>query len=40
MKQNYGKVFNPGLNSYDSSRAIVETIQTDVALAKSCGQVG
>jgi hypothetical protein len=39
VKENYGKVFGPEINSYDSSRAIIQTIKSDASLTKACGQL-
>lgn len=39
VKENFGKIFSPELNSYDASRAIVNTIKSDAKLAQACGNV-
>lgn len=40
MKQEYGRVFSPEQNSYDVSRQIMNVIQNDSALAKTCATLG
>jgi hypothetical protein len=40
IKNNYENVFVPANNSYDSSRAIISTIQSNPVLAQSCARIG
>ncbi len=40
LKANYGKVFDPANNSYDASRAVMQSIQSNEKLAKSCAALG
>lgn len=39
IKENYSNVFAPEIDSYDATRAIMNTIKSDASLAKTCGQL-